>query len=146
MEFRIVRYDDLDRDTLYDILALRSAVFVEEQACAYRDVDGRDRHAYHMTCTDGGRLVGYLRILNRGETFDEMSIGRVVVTDRRRGIGTEMVRRALEFITENLNEDAVRIESQTYAAEMYERLGFVRIGEEFLEDGIPHVQMLYKKE
>ena len=145
MEFRIVRYDDLDRDTLYDILALRSAVFVEEQACAYRDVDGRDRHAYHMTCTDGGRLVGYLRILDRGETFDEVSIGRVVVTDRRRGIGTEMVRRALEFITEDLHEDAVRIESQTYTAEMYERLGFVRIGEEFLEDGIPHVQMLYKK-
>ena len=145
MEFRIVRYDDLDRDTLYDILALRSAVFVEEQGCAYRDVDGRDRHAYHMTCTEGGRLVGYLRILYRGETFDEMSIGRVVVTDRRRGIGTEMVRRALDFIKRELNEDAVRIESQTYAAEMYERLGFVRVGEEFLEDGIPHVQMLCKK-
>ena len=108
-------------------------------------MDGRDRHAYHMTCTDGGRLVGYLRILDRGETFDEMSIGRVVVTDRRRGIGTEMVRRALDFIKRELNEDAVRIESQTYAAEMYERLGFVRVGEEFLEDGIPHVQMLYKR-
>ena len=146
MEFRIARYDDLDRDTLYDILALRSAVFVEEQGCAYRDVDGRDRHAYHMTCTDGGRLVGYLRILDRGETFNEMSIGRVVVTERKKGIGTEMVRRALDFITEDLHEDTVRIESQTYTAEMYERLGFVRVGDEFLEDGIPHVQMLFNKE
>ena len=145
MEFRILRYDDLDRDTLYDILALRAEVFVVEQRCAYLDPDGRDKNCYHMICTENGKMKGYLRILPPGEFFKEASIGRVLVTDRRKGIATEIVRRALDFIFKELRQDTVRVEAQTYAVGLYGKFGFETIGEEFMDEGIPHIQMLYKK-
>ena len=145
MEFRILRYDDLDRDTLYDILALRAEVFVAEQRCAYLDPDGRDKNCYHMICTENGKMKGYLRILPPGEFFNEASIGRVLVTDRKRGIATEMVRRALDFIDKELHQDTVRVEAQTYAVGLYEKFGFEKEGKEFMDEGIPHIQMLYKR-
>ena len=145
MEFRIFRYDELDRDLLYDILALRSKIFVVEQRCAYLDPDGRDRDCFHMVCTDDRKIKGYLRILPPGSVSEEASIGRVLVTDRGKGIATEMVRRALDFIDNELHQDRIRVEAQTYAVGLYEKLGFEKEGKEFLDEGIPHIQMLYVK-
>ena len=143
MDTVILHYSELDRDTLYDILELRMSVFVVEQDCAYMDIDGRDVDAYHMICRENGEIKGYLRILKPGAFFKEASIGRVIAVDRRRGIATEMVSSAVDFIRDTLHEGRIRIESQVYAAGLYEKLGFVKDGEEFLEDGIPHIQMTY---
>ena len=143
MDTVILHYSELDRDTLYDILELRMSVFVVEQDCAYMDIDGRDVDAYHMICRENGEIKGYLRILKPGAFFKEASIGRVIAVDRRRGIATEMVSSAVDFIRDTLHEGRIRIESQVYAAGLYEKLGFVKDGEEFLEDGIPHIQMVY---
>ena len=143
MDTVILHYSELDRDTLYDILELRMSVFVVEQDCAYMDIDGRDVDAYHMICRENGEIKGYLRILKPGASFEEASIGRVIAVDRRRGIATEMVSSAVDVIRDTLHEGRIRIESQVYAAGLYEKLGFVKDGEEFLEDGIPHIQMTY---
>ena len=143
METVILHYSELDRDTLYDILQLRMSVFVVEQDCVYMDIDGRDRDAYHLICREDGVTKGYLRILRPGALFGEASIGRVIAVDRRKGIASSMVSSAIEFIRDEMHEDRIRIESQVYAAGLYEKLGFVKDGEEFLEDGIPHIQMVY---
>ena len=143
MDIVIMHYSELDRDTLYDILELRMSVFVVEQDCAYMDIDGRDVDAYHMICREDGVIKGYLRILKPGAFFKEASIGRVIAVDRRRGIATEMVSSAVDFIRDTLHEGRIRIESQVYAAGLYEKLGFVKDGEEFSEDGIPHIRMVY---
>ena len=143
METTILHYSELDRDTLYDILELRMSVFVVEQECAYMDIDGRDADAYHLICCDNGEIKGYLRILRPGTFFKEASIGRVIAIDRRKGIASMMVSSAIDFIRDILHEGRIRIESQVYAMGLYEKLGFVKDGEEFLEDGIPHIQMVY---
>ena len=142
MDIFILPFSELDADTLYDILGLRMSVFVVEQQCIYMDIDGRDRDSYHLICREDGEIKGYLRIMKKGIFYDDVSIGRVLVTERRRGIATEMVKAALDFIRDVIQEDTVRIESQVYALGLYEKLGFVKVGEEFLEDGIPHIQMI----
>ncbi len=144
MEILISRFSELDADTLHDIFQLRMSVFIIEQNCLYMDIDGRDRDAFHLVCREGGRMVGYLRILRPGAFFKEASIGRVIAVERRRGIATAMLEGAIAFIRDSMHESVIRIESQTYACALYEKLGFVREGEEFLEDGIPHVQMVLK--
>ena len=144
MDTVILHYSELDRDTLYDILGLRMSVFVVEQGCAYMDIDGRDRDAYHLICREDGIIKGYLRILKPGTFFEEASIGRVIAVERRKGIATEMVSDAIRFIRDVLKEGSIRIESQVYAAELYGKLGFVKDGKEYLEDGIPHIQMVYR--
>ena len=143
METTILHYSELDRDTLYDILELRMSVFVVEQECIYMDIDGKDVDAYHLICREDGAIKGYLRILKPGALFEEASIGRVISVDRRKGIASSMVSSAIDFIRDILHEGRIRIESQVYAAGLYEKLGFVKDGEEFLEDGIPHIQMIY---
>ena len=143
MEIVILHYSELDRDTLYDILELRMSVFVVEQECAYMDIDGRDADAYHLICRDNGEIKGYLRILKPGALFEEASIGRVIAVDRGKGIASKMVSSAMDFIRDILHEGRIRIESQAYVTGLYEKLGFVKDGEEFLEDGIPHIQMVY---
>ena len=145
MDVSICSFSELDKLTLYEILASRMEVFVVEQNCFYQDVDGKDIDAFHLICRDEGRMVGYLRILRPGATFEEASIGRVLVKDRRKGIATEMIRRAIGFITDVLHEDVIRIESQTYVCGLYEKLGFVKVGDEFLDAGAPHIQMVYRR-
>jgi len=129
---------------LYQILNLRQAVFIIEQACIYPDIDGKDESAYHLMAFDGDVLVGCLRILGRGVTFAEASIGRVVVPTyhRGRGIAREMMRQALDFIRRERGEAHVKISAQTYAIPFYEGVGFEVMSAEYLEDGIAHVDML----
>ena len=145
MDIGIYSFSELDKLTLYEILRLRAEMFVVEQNCHYQDVDGKDIDAFHLICRDEGKIVGYLRILRPGVSFREASLGRVLVKDRGKGIATQMVRRAIGFITDVLHEDTIRIESQSYVCGLYEKLGFVKVGDEFIDAGIPHIQMVYKR-
>lgn len=133
----------LDLDALYDILALRCRVFIVEQG-PYQDPDGLDQRSWHLQGRNiQGRLVAYLRVVEPGVKFDEPSIGRVVLDAALRGSGAgdELVRRGVEHCLVTWPNLGIRISAQAHLQRFYGRQGFVSVGDEYLEDGIPHVQM-----
>lgn len=142
MEFIAKKYDELTVDELFDIYKLRCAVFIVEQKCPYQDVDDADNAAVHLMAKDENALQGYLRVLPAGDTMPEVSIGRVIAVRRRCGLGEKLMRKGIEVAKEFFNAQTIRIEAQTYVATLYEKCGFERVGEEFLLDGIPHIEML----
>jgi len=109
-------------------------------------MDNKDLKAYHLMAVDKGELVAYLRILNKGVSYKETSIGRVVVKKeyRRRKLGLEIINRAIDYIKDIMKENEIRISAQVYAKNLYKKAGFKEVSEEYLEDDIPHVEMLYK--
>lgn len=145
MRIVIKKFTELTTEELYQILKLRSDVFIVEQQCAYPDCDDRDRKAHHLFVEKNGNIWGCLRILDKGEEFDEISIGRVAVHYEYRGIGLarHMMKKALFFITNYLDKDVVKIAAQLYLEGFYESLGFKRISDKYLMDGIAHVDMIY---
>ncbi len=145
MEWKIKRFGDLKIEEVYGILKARNEVFVVEQQCTYQDCDGKDKWAYHLYLEENGEIIAYLRILYKGILFDEITIGRVLVSKihRRRNIGRDMMIKAIRFIEEELNENAIRISAQLYLVDFYTSLGFKQVSDEYLEDDIPHIEMLY---
>lgn len=146
MEFKIKKFNELTIEELYKILRARNEVFVVEQACIYQDCDNKDYNSYHLYLEEGNEVVGYLRIVNKGISYDEISIGRVLVkeTHRNKGLSRRMMLEGIKFIEENLNSTEIRLSGQVYIKKFYESLGFKQVSEEYLEDDIPHVEMLYK--
>lgn len=146
MIIEIKTFETMNVKELYEALKLRSDVFVVEQTCIYADLDGRDENASHVMVQENGRVIGYLRILDKGQTFDEIAIGRVVVDPafRKRGIAEEMMKTAIAYIKENLGASRIKLAAQQYLTGFYEGLGFRVISEGYVEDGIPHVDMEYK--
>ena len=141
MELHVKHYDELTKEELYDIIKVRLDVFVVEQQCTYQDIDGKDKGAYHVWLSDDDGIVAYLRVLDRGVVFDDVALGRVLSTKRRCGLGTRIVKEGIRVAKEKFGADRITIEAQTYVAEMYEKVGFVKRGEEFLDVGIPHIKM-----
>lgn len=137
-------FDRVDASTLYAILQLRSEVFVVEQQCVYHDVDGKDPHAHHVWASDGEHLVAYARVLPRGVSFDEASIGRVVTAPRYRtiGAGRLLVARCIEACEQAFGVQPIRIGAQSHLQRFYGSFGFAPCSDEYLEDGIPHIDML----
>lgn len=146
MEVSIKHFSELSRDELFDIYKLRVSVFVVEQQCPYQEVDDGDRSAYHVFMRDEEGIQAYLRILPAGVSFDQVSLGRVIAVKRRRGLGTRIVREGIKAARELLDAREIKIEAQVYAKELYEKIGFVQTSEEFLEDGIPHVEMVWREQ
>lgn len=139
-------FQDLTLQELYDFLTLRSEVFVMEQACPYQDVDGKDADAYHIMGYEAKKLVAYCRVLKAGVSYDEVSIGRVLVnaSARKSGLGRTLMERAVHFALDELDEPSIRISAQAYLKEFYTSLGFKQVSQVYLEDDIPHIEMLYK--
>lgn len=133
-------FDELSARELYAIIALRERVFVVEQRCTYLDADGADPMCHHLWCAEADAVLAYCRLVPAGVKFPEASIGRVITAPeaRRTGLGRELMRRALE----RLGPVPIRIAAQVYLERFYEDFGFVRAGEDYLEDDIPHVDML----
>ena len=145
VEWKIKRFEELTTTELYEILRVRAEVFVVEQTCIYQDLDEKDKRAYHLYCEESGKVKAYLRILDRGISYPEISIGRVLTTEnnRRKGLAREMMKNAIDFICKDLGENQIRISGQLYLQAFYESLGFQTVSEMYLEDDIPHVEMLY---
>ena len=137
-------FNDLTAKELYEILRLRVDVFVVEQKCPYPEVDGKDLDAWHLWFEDEDGIAGYLRLLAPGVSFKEASIGRVIAKKRRCGIGSKLMQAGIEKMKEIYGDTDIRIEAQVYAREFYEKAGFVKVSDEFLDDGIPHIEMLRK--
>lgn len=117
-----------------------------EQDCVYNDLDGKDLDAWHLFLSEGDEIIAVSRILKQGVSYDEMAIGRVIVKKdcRGQGISKEMMKRAIDFITVELDEDMIRLSGQAYLLNFYENLGFQRVSEVYLEDGIDHYEFLYE--
>ena len=147
MQWEIKAFDQLSLQELYTILTLRTNVFVIEQACPYPEVDGKDPNCLHLLGTINGELVAYLRILPAGLRYDEVSIGRVVVKPihRGKGLGRLMMEQAIHCITNEWKESQIKIGAQAYLEKFYQSLGFEPVSEVYLEDDIPHLDMLYSK-
>ena len=143
MRWQWCALSELSAEEAYAVLAARSEVFVLEQNCVYRDMDGLDRQAEHLVAWDGAALAGYLRILGPGLKFQERSIGRVLTAlrYRRTGLGRELMARALAQLDARYSGEPVRIGAQARLEAFYASFGFVRASDIYLEDAIPHIEM-----
>ena len=146
--FKVKRFKELSVDELYKILALRAEVFVVEQKCIYNDIDGKDLQSTHMWIQENGRVVAYIRLVDKGVSYDEASIGRVVVAmeERGRGLAKKIIKEGIKYLTERSAETKITIGAQEYLKNFYQSLGFVEISDVYDEDGIPHLDMQYNCE
>ena len=138
-------FSELTADELYDIFVLRQTVFVVEQNCAYLDADGWDRRSRHLYArAASGLVIAYLRLVEPGVKYAEPSIGRVIThpSVRRTGLGRELMREGLRGAERYYPGAAIRIGAQRWAESFYSSLGFESVGPEYVEDDIPHVEML----
>jgi len=146
MNWEIKKFNELNVMELYNILKVRTDVFVVEQECPYSECDGKDIKSYHLYTKDGDDVIAYLRILPPGLSYEESSIGRVLVRkdNRGKGLAKEMMKIAMNFIKEDLKEYKIRLSGQEYLINFYKDLGFQVVSDMYLEDGIPHVEMIYQ--
>ncbi len=139
MNLHIKTFEQLTSTELYEILKVRSAVFVVEQTCPYQDIDGGDYESLHVYLEEDGKILAYLRCYKQNETIAR--IGRVLTMERGKGYGRPLMEAGIKAVREHYTADSIYIEAQCYAIGFYNKFGFTVCGEEFLEDGIPHVPM-----
>lgn len=147
MKFEIKHFKDLSIDEFHDLVALRIEVFVIEQDCPYQDLDGKDKVAFHLLISDKKKIIGTTRILPAGVSYEEVSIGRVVVAQSHRmlKIGHLLMEKSLEFVYNKFGMIDIKLSAQKHLERYYNHHGFLSTGKEYLEDGIPHVEMIKKK-
>lgn len=144
MEIKFKNFDELNLEELYQLLQLRSEVFVVEQNCVYQDIDGKDSKALHVLGIKNGKIIAYTRCFNSGIYFKEAAVGRVVVKkeERRHGYGHKIMKASIEAIESRFNTGRIKLSAQQYLTAFYESHGFEQTGTGYLEDGIPHIAMV----
>lgn len=147
LEWHTLEFRRLTVEWLYAVLRLRQQVFVVEQDCVYLDLDNLDQHAIHMLCWGDGTLLAYQRCLAPGLSYPESSLGRIVVCPSQRGqqLGRALVQRGIEHNLSRWPQSGIRINAQAHLQPFYSEFGFIAEGDEYLEDNIPHRQMLYAR-
>ena len=134
-------FKELTVDELYELLRIRADVFVVEQDCVYQDLDGDDQRAIHLWLTVEGKTVALCRVCPAGTHMKEVSIGRVITTERGKGYGKQIMLAAIDTAIHIFNARQIDLEAQEYARGFYENAGFVQSSESFILDGIPHIKM-----
>ena len=145
MNWYVQRIESIDVKTLYNIIALRVEVFIIEQNCFYQELDYKDFSATHIYAIDEhDQVIAYLRVLDAGISYDEVSIGRVVVSPkfRSQNLGRELMLKGINHVKTQFGDVPIRISAQAYLIDFYKSLGFESVSEIYLEDDIPHVEML----
>lgn len=147
MTYTLKAFEELSNSELYEILRLRSEIFVVEQECIYNDLDNLDQEGEHLFQIENDTIVSYVRLLKPGTRFSDTSIGRVVTHKdyRHRGYSTAIMKKAIAYLQNEQNAEQIKISGQKYLRKFYEDLGFVVVTDEYLEDGIPHFGMLLTK-
>ncbi len=147
LSWQVRSFKELTPGELYQVLRLRSAIFVVEQHCVYLDMDNKDQKALHLLGWIGEELGAYARILDKGVSFKEASIGRVVTSQaiRGQGAGKELMEQAIGILFDRYGRQPVRIGAQAHLERFYGSLGFIPEGEKYLEDGILHVEMVLNR-
>ena len=134
-------FHELTTDELYELLRIRSEVFVVEQDCVYQDLDGDDQASVHLWLTEGGKVVALCRVCPAGTHMAEVSIGRVITTVWGKGYGKRMMLEGIAVARECFCAKRIDIEAQEYARGFYEQVGFRQSSDPFILDGIPHIRM-----
>lgn len=144
IDIYIKTFKELTIEELYSILQLRSEVFVVEQDCVYQDLDEKDKKALHVIGIKEKKVIAYSRIFNSGDYFELPSIGRVVVAkeERKYGYGHDIMKVSIKALEKEFGEKTIHISAQKYLKTFYESHKFFQQGEEYLEDGIPHIKMV----
>jgi len=146
MKVEIKKFSELSVSELYELLKLRTEIFVVEQECIYQDMDGKDSLAVHLLGKEDEKIIAYTRIFGPGDYYDQPCIGRVVVDKKRRGEekGKAIMEASIKYVKENYINKKIILSAQKYLEKFYKDLGFFVEGEEYLEDGIPHQRMILK--
>jgi len=146
MKIIVKRFKELSVEEIYQILKVRADVFIVEQKCIYKDIDGKDEKAIHVLGKENNEIIAYTRILQNDEQYKFPSISRVVVKKKNRGNkrGKEIMKETIKYIVEELKEKTIVLAAQKYLEKFYRELGFIAEGEEYLEDEIPHQKMMLK--
>ncbi|WP_419869416.1 GNAT family N-acetyltransferase [Chryseobacterium sp. CT-SW4] len=146
MIWKIKSFDEFTVPELYKVIKARVDVFVVEQNCPYADLDGYDEKAIHLWAEENGEVLAYCRIFDKGIKYNETSIGRVLTTEKGRGksLGKQLIQYAIETIENRFRTSSVRISAQDYLLRFYGGFGFEDTGKKYLEDDIPHTEMVRK--
>lgn len=142
--YPIKSFKELSNEELYQILKLRSEVFVVEQHCVFQDMDNKDQESLHVMCYIDDKLAAYTRVLPEGLSFEEVSIGRVITSPLYRGLGLgkEIMEQSIAVCEKLFGITPIRIGAQLYLKKFYNEFGFVEIGDVYIEDGIVHIEMV----
>ena len=145
--WQLKKFKQLELEELYQILKNRVDIFVVEQECAYPEIDGIDPESYHLFKKDQDELVAYARLIPGGVVGDRPLIGRIIVNQdyREQGYGRKLINQAIKVMTEEWKATEIELHGQTYLRDFYQSFGFEETSEPYLEDGIPHVDFIYKK-
>ena len=144
--WEIKKFSNLSLEEFHDIIQLRIEVFVIEQDCPYQDLDGKDKMAYHVFCkNEKNEIIATSRLLAKGISYEEVAIGRIVTSQKARGngLGHALLKKSMELCEEKFGLGPIRLSAQKHLEGYYNRHGFFSTGKEYLEDGIPHIEMLY---
>ena len=144
VSWRNKSFTELSNSELYEILALRTEVFVVEQNCPYQECDGNDQVSHHFYGILNNKIVAYVRILPPGVSYDSLSIGRVVTGQslRGKGFGYELMKNAINSCEQQFGKGKITISAQEHLEKYYGTLGFQKASEMYLEDDIPHIKMI----
>ena len=139
-------FSELTTDELYELLRIRSEVFVVEQNCVYQDLDYDDQKSVHIWLTVDGKVMALCRVCPAGTHMEEISIGRVITVERGKGYGKRIMLEGIQAAQERFGAKRIDIEAQEYARGFYEQVGFRQSSEPFILDGIPHIRMTWTSE
>ncbi|MFT7250173.1 MAG: ElaA protein [Psychromonas sp.] len=144
--WELKKFNQLSNEELYELIALRSQVFVVEQNCVYQDLDFKDQEAFHLLGKNEGRkLIAYTRLFDINQYYEGyLAIGRVITHQdfRKYGYGIELMKKSIELCHTTFGQIEIKIGAQKYLCKFYSLLGFKEIGEDYIEDGIPHCIMI----
>ncbi|MEE9437679.1 MAG: GNAT family N-acetyltransferase [Saprospiraceae bacterium] len=150
LDYTVNKFEDLILEELYEILKLRQEVFIVEQDCPYLDTDGKDQMSWHVCGrNEKGELLAYTRLVPPGISYASYSsIGRVInsISIRGQGEGKRLMEYSINSIMNIFSKNDIKISAQCYLKKFYNALGFIELGEEYLEDNIPHIAMIRKNE
>ncbi|MFB5678388.1 GNAT family N-acetyltransferase [Paenibacillus terreus] len=148
MEWKLKTFHELTGHEVYRILQARVNVFMLEQNCLYPEIDGKDQTSRHLFLEADGEIAAYCRLVPRGVSYDDASIGRVLVKEayRGKGLAQELMKRAIAFLKDEWGETTVKIQAQNYLHGFYGSFGFQAVSDVYLEDNIPHVDMVLRME
>ncbi|MCH8136143.1 MAG: GNAT family N-acetyltransferase [Proteobacteria bacterium] len=144
LQWNCLEFGSLSPELLYALLQLRTEVFVMEQNCAYQDMDGNDQAALHVTGHLDAELVCYARVLPPGLKYSGASIGRVITAKKFRGggYGRQLMIAAIGYCQQHFADESITLSAQQQLEDFYLSMGFVTVSAAYMEDGIPHIEML----
>lgn len=147
LDWNMKNFQELTNDELYSIMKARVDVFVVEQECPYEELDNYDQEASHCFLKIDGRIAAYVRILPKNTKYEEVSIGRVLVVKNFRGNGYAklIMKKAMNYAENQWQENKIKIQAQKYLHTFYSSLGFNQVSDVYLDDNIPHIDMIWDK-